>query len=84
MKLPRPLRFQYVTISKAFINTFTVIAMVHHDSPQFELHSKLGEDLDVKKKIQHHYMAIDFDLTNTAKPGLTGIKEENIAPIRFK
>ena len=40
----------------SLINIITVLAMVHHDSQQFELYGKIGVDRDVKKKIQHHYI----------------------------
>ena len=44
LKLSRPLRFQNVTISKAFINTYTVLDMVQHDSPRFDLYGKIRVD----------------------------------------
>ena len=71
MKLSRPLPFQYVTISKAFINTFTVLDMVqHHNLTYTEKSGWTG------KKIQHHYVT-DYDLTNTTKSGYTEIKIRN-------
>ena len=62
VKLARPLRFQYVTISKAFINVFTVLVwciICHHDLTY------------VKKSgwTECEEMSIDHDLTNTAKSG---------------
>ena len=63
VKLSRPLRFQYVKIAKAFMNTFTVLAMVHYDSPRFELYGK------ILRRKSSTTMSIDNDLTNTANFG---------------
>ena len=46
------------------MNIFTVLAMVHHDS-NLSYHGRIGMDRDVERKIQHHYISIDYDLTNT-------------------
>ena len=54
MKVSRSLLVQYVTISEASINTFTVLAMVHYDSPRFDLlvYAKIMGGRNLKKKIQ--------------------------------